>query len=998
MMASADETLKVEAFSSEGIRDLMHQVNSYTKDNPYKQYDRGWIRGTYYTGVMGAYHATQDDTYLNQAIAWAEKHEWLLGTAHPGANHLFASMTWAELNLMDPDLAKIQDTIDFIKDSENPKSPACGEVWYGHSADFRSVIYADALYAAPIFSMLYKATGDKSFLEVMDSFFWNVTDLIFDQEDHLYYRDDTYIGRESPHKKKVFWSRGNGWVFAAIPRILQHLDESHPTYPRFLEVYKKMAASLATRQHDDGFWRANLADPDHYRMPESSGTAFFTFGLAWGINKGILDRETYLPVVTKGWKSIVGAVHPNGNFGWVQPVDAEPRPSLPVTTHEYATGLFLLAGSEMLKLVDAGILTSAIAESHLVANDIILPNSALRNSKLSNKDHPLAEKINGFTSLQAKKPKVEATGLDRSSYLEIISGQIEVFRKYQDDEGRIIDPVTNKEMYYSTPCYAHSVASLASASYNADPTLIESGMKALDISLKDLAADTVPGNHGDFYTWPALLAYELFEPLATRDRVAQWNESLAAIDPLQSYEFSYEPYEVHEHDLLYANYGKHEIVSRKNPIKKKHLINWNIVNVSGEFLRHKLGHTDLQYIDFSLTMQLANFTSKGMYNEGGNPLAYDLFSRHYLAGMLDQGYRSFAYTTYRDLLWRGAWTSLLMQSPTGELPTGHRSSHHIWNEAEQAVLFEIYASAYAQAGKKAEAGAFKRAARLSLESIKDWIRPDGTGFILKNRFPKAERHGYESYSQHTCYNLLACSMLAQAWEAANDDIEESASPADLGGFAFETPTFHKVFANSAGSYIEYDTNGDHKYNPTGLLRIHFSDSNPQIGPSDGIAPLFGGEGNNFAVGPAWKTTDGTWTKLADLSDTQAKVTVLKETAKSVELEVSHTIGERATLTERFLIRDGAVTAECTIEGLEIETLRIYYPILVSDGESETRQHISKNTAELTRANKAITFEALKPRSSKLVLLGKQYKHRNGLAEPVYFDVSGNTAKYRISRN
>ena len=125
-------------------------------------------------------------------------------------------------------------------------------------------------------------------------------------------------------------------------------------------------------------------------------------------------------------------------------------------------------------------------------------------------------------------------------------------------------------------------------------------------------------------------------------------------------------------------------------------------------------------------MQLPNFSPLGLYNEKGNPLPYDGFSRHYLSGMLQRGYDSFLHTTYRDILWRGAWTSLFMQSPFGELPTGYRSSHHIWNEAEQAVIFEIYASAYAKAGKKPEAGAFMRSEAKRTAPAMRWMGSPNT--------------------------------------------------------------------------------------------------------------------------------------------------------------------------------------------------------------------------------------------------------------------------------
>jgi hypothetical protein len=202
--------------------------------------------------------------------------------------------------------------------------------------------------------MLYKATGDQKYLDIMNEFFWNVTDTILDEDEYLYYRDPSYIGQVSPNGKKVLWSRGNGWVFAAFPRILKYMPKDDLNYGRFVSLYRSMASSLAGRQHDDGLWRSNLDDSDHYSMPESSGTAFFTYGLAWGINQGLLDPAVYGPVIEAAWEGLVTiAVHPDGKLGWVQPVGGQPSSSTYETTHEYAVGGFLLAGGEMYKYYHA---------------------------------------------------------------------------------------------------------------------------------------------------------------------------------------------------------------------------------------------------------------------------------------------------------------------------------------------------------------------------------------------------------------------------------------------------------------------------------------------------------------------------------------------------------------------------------------------------------------------------------------------------------------------
>ena len=664
-------------FTSVGVTELMRNVNTYVKENPYKPSDRNWIRATYYTGVLGAYEATGDPAYLAQTTAWAEKHRWQVGTEVSGSNRLFCAMTWAQLYLLDPDPKKIEPTLEWLA-TDSLYSPGGAKVWYGHApAPHDSPLYSDSLYGAPVFATLYKATGDPRYLDILNDFFWNVTDRILDKDEDLYYRDPSYIGKHSPNGKKLLWSRGNGWVFAAFPRILRYLPQDNPFYGPYVDLYQRMANTLASRQHVDGLWRSNLGDPEHYLMPESSGTAFFTYGFAWGINQGLLERDVYLPVVIKAFNGLAGSVHPNGMLGWVQPVDAQPRPSLPVTTHEYAAGLFLLAGSEVLKLSQSNIITPDIANQFLVDETSILPTSALKKDLLKKTDHPLADQINTFLRRQAQSKGFQATGLERKDYLDVVAGQIKAMRQYQDSDGRIIDPVTKREMYFTTPCYAHSIAALTKANYPISRHTIESGMKALDISLKDLAEAKAAGGHGDFYTWPAVFAYELFTPSALIHRKETWRALIARINPEESYNHFRRPYKAYEHRLFYDSFGK------------SWAHNWNLVNTAGEYMRSRHGHTNLDYVDFCLTMQLPHFTSYGMYNEGGNPFPYDLFARHYLTGMLHRGYRSFAYSTYRDLLWRGAWTSLFIQSPTGQLPTGYRSSHHIWNEAEEAVVFGL---------------------------------------------------------------------------------------------------------------------------------------------------------------------------------------------------------------------------------------------------------------------------------------------------------------------
>jgi len=968
---------KDDPFAEDNILAIMRKVNDYALANPYRQTDRNWIRATWYSGVMEAYHATGDSEYLKQALKWAKKHQWQVGHEKSGFNRLFCAMTWAELNLLDPDPKKIAPTVAALKENV-PYSPAGAKVWYGHApGPWNKPVYSDSLYGAPVLAMLHKATGDGKYLDILNRAFWDVTDKIFDKDESLYYRDPTYMGKKSPNGRKILWSRGNGWVFAGLPRIIKHLPRNDPSYKRYADLYRRMAKSLASRQGDDGFWRSNLDDPWHYTMPESSGTAFFTAGFAWGVREGILDRDAYLPTIIRGWSALVSAVHPKGLLGWVQPVDAQPRPSHPRITREYAVGPFLTAAGQERLLVRNGTITPEKIRSAIPQQSQMLPPAALKPDPLTSRDHPLSKQINDFLKNQ-RGQTFAPTRFKKKDYLDVIAAQVNAMRQYQNAAGRIIDPVEKAEKYFTTPCYAHSVAVLAKAGYPIKKELAESGMKALDAALADMAAGKTPGSHGDFFTWPIVLACELFAESASDQRKEAWKRNLKQIDP-KNYRVYRKPLSPSDHRGFYKIYGAH------------FANNWNLVNVAGEWARAKHGLADPWYVDYCMTMQLPNFSPHGMYNESGNPLPYDLFSRHYLTGMLQSGYSSFLHTTYRNILWRGAWTSLFMQSPFGELPTGYRSSHHIWNEAQQAVIFEIYASAYAKAGRKDRAGAFKRAAHLSLASIKNWIRPDGTGCIVKNRYPIQARHGYETYSVHTCYNMLAMSMLAQAWMFANDDIPERPSPADIGGFVIPiVKPFHKVIANVGGNYIEYDTTGDRTYNPTGILRIHLKGGHPQLGPSDGCASKFSGKGVNLAVGPAWRIK-GQWRKLADCKGTTRKVTVLEETAQRAGFRVSYA-GVRQTIT---VDQTGvSVEDEITIDG--VDAIRVYYPMLVFDGRDKTKVVMNRNTVKLSLAGKSVKFTVTEPKGAILQRSGKQLKHRNGMAEAAFAEATGKRLTYRIT--
>jgi rhamnogalacturonyl hydrolase YesR len=283
------------------------------------------------------------------------------------------SQIWLESYLAEKKKYKIQPTIEHLEKPGVKNPTNCPATYYYESGRK----YVDALFVCPpAFAMLSKITKDPKYLAWMDSFFWDVYGTLYDENDNLFYRDlrfrpefegtgqkpiippdikyedvrSSYAYQKTKNGKKVLWSRGNGWAFAGIARILKYIPKEYGNYNKYKELFMKMAVELKIRQQADGFWYPNLDDAEDHGSKESSGTAFFTYGLAWGINNGILSKEEFLPVVEKAWTGLVSIVRADGKVQWGQLVGSSPYKILEEDSHEYVTGMFLLAASEIYRL------------------------------------------------------------------------------------------------------------------------------------------------------------------------------------------------------------------------------------------------------------------------------------------------------------------------------------------------------------------------------------------------------------------------------------------------------------------------------------------------------------------------------------------------------------------------------------------------------------------------------------------------------------------------
>jgi unsaturated rhamnogalacturonyl hydrolase len=216
--------------------------------------------------------------------------------------------------------------------------------------------------AAPVQPMLYQATGEQKQLDHLNAMYWSWHDNLFDKVDSLYYHDRGQMSRKTANGQKLFWGRGVGWAVGALVRVLEHMPADHPKRPQYVKVFQGMMRTLLRLQDPkDGLWRSSLMDPAQFPQPETSGSGFFTLGMAWGINQGLLDRSTFLPAAIKAWNGMVWAVQPSGQLGWIQPPDVEPG-VVPQTTGGkvyYGPGALLLAGEEVAKLGNVNVTLGA---------------------------------------------------------------------------------------------------------------------------------------------------------------------------------------------------------------------------------------------------------------------------------------------------------------------------------------------------------------------------------------------------------------------------------------------------------------------------------------------------------------------------------------------------------------------------------------------------------------------------------------------------------------
>ncbi len=350
--------------SKKEVLKVLNKANTYwQKSNP----EHGWAFwdvAAYHTGNMEAYKVTRNKNYKNYSEAWAEKNQWMGAKSTDMKDWKYSYGEKDNFVLFGDWQICFQTYIDLYnldKEKDEKKIARAREVMeYQMSTPVKDYWWwADGLYMVmPVMTKLYNVTGNELYLEKLHEYYSYADSIMYDPEEQLYYRDAKYVypKHKSANGKKDFWARGDGWVFAGLAKVLQDLPKDAPNRGFFEKRYKGMAEAIIKHQQEDGYWTRSIMDAEHAPGPETSGTAFFTYGLLWGINNGYIEKETYLPAAAKGWDYLsTVALQPDGKIGYVQPIGERAIPGQVVdvnSTAGFGVGAFLLAAAEMYRYVD----------------------------------------------------------------------------------------------------------------------------------------------------------------------------------------------------------------------------------------------------------------------------------------------------------------------------------------------------------------------------------------------------------------------------------------------------------------------------------------------------------------------------------------------------------------------------------------------------------------------------------------------------------------------
>lgn len=363
--------LSAKTWTADQVKELITRVNTYWQQNNKAETRSFWDPAAYHTGNMEVYKLLKDDKQLDYTRRWAYHNNWSGATEADPSRWKYANYGEGKDYVLFGDWQVcFQTYIDLYNlaianggtDADNYFMVKRAKEVMHYEAYSKKDDYwwwSDALYMVmPVMTKMYKLTGDVQYLDKLYENLLYSDRIMLDQETGLYFRDARYVypNHKSVNGKKDFWARGDGWVLAGLAKVLQDLPKDYKHYKFFVDKFQRLADIVAKTQQKEGYWTRSILDPNHAPGPETSGTAFFAYGIIWGVNNGFLAKKDYKKCIDRAWQYISEtAVQVDGKVGYVQPIGDRAIPGQTVDANSQANfgvGAVLLAACEYYRYID----------------------------------------------------------------------------------------------------------------------------------------------------------------------------------------------------------------------------------------------------------------------------------------------------------------------------------------------------------------------------------------------------------------------------------------------------------------------------------------------------------------------------------------------------------------------------------------------------------------------------------------------------------------------
>ncbi len=297
-----------------------------------------WTRSVFYEGLLNIYREQPREEWLKYALDWGEHHKWISSSdneaRNANADYQCCGQAYLQLYQMEPAETVRMEHIKMRID----QMMATGRVDFWH--------WIDAIQMSmPVMALLGDITGDENYWDYMYRSYQYTRNShggskkggglpLLNTTTGLWYRDYQF---DPPYRdltepdKDCYWSRGNGWVYMALARVMQFTPPTESHRADYEADFRLMSKALLDCQREDGSWNVSLAAPTNFGQegsegPEMTGTSLFVGGMAYGVRTGLLDSTVYMPAIRRGWEAMHEAVHEaTGQVGYLQGTGSKPE-------------------------------------------------------------------------------------------------------------------------------------------------------------------------------------------------------------------------------------------------------------------------------------------------------------------------------------------------------------------------------------------------------------------------------------------------------------------------------------------------------------------------------------------------------------------------------------------------------------------------------------------------------------------------------------------------